>query len=86
MAMELQEKITGNVDNTAVIQETRDLQPEEPSEGERMDLSESYTCDERMKMSQRSDTGKKKKKFSERVHNIEITKDKMWEADPNLGV
>lgn len=29
---------------------------------------------------------KQKKEFSERVHNIESTKDKMWEADPNLGV
>lgn len=47
MAMKLQEKITGNVDSTAVILETLDLQPEEPSEGERMDLSDSYSCDEK---------------------------------------
>lgn len=52
-----------------------------------MDWSESYSSDEKDEdVPEEVILAKKKKEFSERVHNIESTKDKMWEADPNLGV
>lgn len=44
--MELQKKIAGN-DDIAVIQETLNVQPDELSVGEHMDVSEECACDKK---------------------------------------
>lgn len=52
--MELQKKTADceNVD-TATVRETGDVQPQELSEGELIDINEESSCDKRMKMPQK---------------------------------
>lgn len=71
----------GYVDNAA-IWKTLDVQPEEFSEGELINVESS--CDKMMKMFRDSDLAKKL--YFEGIHSIENAKNSMLEADKILEV
>lgn len=72
----------------AAVWETEQIKPGEVSKGERVGGSEQSVRDRKDEEIQRRDTGKKNKNkitlegFSEILHDVRSTRDKMLEADP----